>query len=324
MNITFKNMTPHAINIYSPSGEVMLEVPPSGEVARCAEQRAERPALNGVPVSVASYGDVTGLPDAQPGFAYIVSGMVLSACPDRPDVFAPGPALRDGDGRIVGCIGLSCTPAYQGPDDNEDDEALAKRPNPFHHRPATPSAPSAAVDDLRKRVDALTAAPAAAPVAAPPAPDGELKIETYRAQSGKWSYSFTYPQGTAWTSVTSFQNGPSIKATSGQWVSAGDGAAKLNPALPGTALIVTGSCEEVRMSREPQDADFRPIAGGGALNGGQAAYAVNMPLNARPVYIAGYKGRTGRWYRALAEGIRMNTVAELRLLGVLPEKVVGQ
>lgn len=109
--VRFVNLTPHAINI-----EGGPEIPPSGMVARCAEVREQRRGIDGLEITLAWYGEVTGLPPAESGVAYIVSSLVLAAVPHREDVFAPGPAVRDEQGRIVACKGLSCTPAYNNPD----------------------------------------------------------------------------------------------------------------------------------------------------------------------------------------------------------------
>jgi len=94
----------------------VLEVPPSGTVARCAEQRENVLPLKiggvEVVVSSVSFGAVENLPAPEPGTVYVVSALVLAAAPGRADVFAPGPAVRDADGRIIGCLGLTCSPAY--------------------------------------------------------------------------------------------------------------------------------------------------------------------------------------------------------------------
>lgn len=112
MTVTFVNLTPHEVRIKV--GEDEIVVPPSGTIARCAERRIEMPPLGSVPVTRAEYGAVAGLPAPQPDTIYIVSSLVLDTAPDRADIFAPGPAIRDAEGRIVGCAGLSCTPAYKG------------------------------------------------------------------------------------------------------------------------------------------------------------------------------------------------------------------
>lgn len=108
----FVNLTPHALNIQREDG-TMLEIAPSGTLTRCAEVREPRPSIDGIVVSVATFGDVTGLPEPHEGVVYIVSGLVLAAVPNRADVFAPGPALRDSEGKIVGSVGLSATPVYK-------------------------------------------------------------------------------------------------------------------------------------------------------------------------------------------------------------------
>jgi len=105
------NLTPHMVTIKTEHGEV--HVLPSGQSARCAEERQLVASLSGVPVSRARYGEVQGLPEPQPGVAYIVSALVLGAVGDqRADVFAPGPGIRDTEGRIVACDGLSCGSAF--------------------------------------------------------------------------------------------------------------------------------------------------------------------------------------------------------------------
>lgn len=108
-----RNLTPHELNIFSDDGKV-VSIPPSGQVARVAQTREQRGTIDGLAVTYSTFGDVEGLPDPQDGVIYVVSGLVLSAVPDRTDVFAPGEAVRDGEGRVIGARGLSCTPAYRG------------------------------------------------------------------------------------------------------------------------------------------------------------------------------------------------------------------
>ena len=57
-------------------------------------------------VSVESLGPVEGLPDPEDGVLLIVSRLVAKAVPYRRDVFAPGEAVRDRTGRIIGARGL--------------------------------------------------------------------------------------------------------------------------------------------------------------------------------------------------------------------------
>lgn len=108
MNII--NLTPHALNIKTSSG--WREFPASGTVARCEETRVQLPALEDMGVTRAAYGAVVNLPEPQPNTIYIVSAITLAALASsgRQDVFAPGPAIRDEAGKIVGADGLSAIP----------------------------------------------------------------------------------------------------------------------------------------------------------------------------------------------------------------------
>ena len=114
------NLTPHRITIVAPANWPLLGsntdpivVEPSGTVARCAEEReivATLPTGTGsfdIPVYRAHFGAVQNLPEPQTGTVYIVSMRLAQAAPERQDVFFPGEAVRDGDGNIIGCIGLS-------------------------------------------------------------------------------------------------------------------------------------------------------------------------------------------------------------------------
>lgn len=103
------NLTPHEITIHT-WGAAQVVLPPSGSVARCAEERDHAFLLDvdGIAVEAtrAHYGAITGLPEPEPGVYYIVSAMVAQAA-KRGDVLCPGPAIRDEAGRIVSCEGLS-------------------------------------------------------------------------------------------------------------------------------------------------------------------------------------------------------------------------
>ena len=103
---TFVNLTPHVLNVHTPSG--VVDIAPSGEVARCRVTFTPDGEVGGIPVFFATYGDVTGLPDPQEGSVFIVSGLVAAhpAVAGRTDVFAPGELVRDESGRPVGCRGL--------------------------------------------------------------------------------------------------------------------------------------------------------------------------------------------------------------------------
>ena len=99
----FINLTPHTLNIHTP--EKVIDLAPSGEVARVAASSVEVAPIGGIPTVITEFGEVTGLPDPQEGVFLIVSGMVASAAP-REDVLSPGEHVRDEENKIVGCKGL--------------------------------------------------------------------------------------------------------------------------------------------------------------------------------------------------------------------------
>lgn len=103
MNIV--NLTPHVLNLRNSAGE-MVEIAPSGTVARVSETIVELETVAGFKVAAKTYGDVENLPDAAPDTIYVVSALVLQRV-NRPDVFAPGTAIRDTEGKIIGAEGLS-------------------------------------------------------------------------------------------------------------------------------------------------------------------------------------------------------------------------
>lgn len=99
------NLTPHILNIHTANGMV-VEVPPSGKVARCAVNSTEVSAHDGVPLFRSTMGDIQDLPDPQSGTIFVVSMVVRSAVPDRSDVASPGVLVRNEQGQPIGCQGL--------------------------------------------------------------------------------------------------------------------------------------------------------------------------------------------------------------------------
>lgn len=98
------NLTPHVLNIHTPSGVVV--VPPSGTIARCQAITSPMGEVDGVPVVSTGFGPVVGLPGPVPGTTYVVSGLVASAA-RREDVLSPGELVRNEAGQPIGCRGLS-------------------------------------------------------------------------------------------------------------------------------------------------------------------------------------------------------------------------
>jgi hypothetical protein len=110
MNIV--NLTPHALNLMpeGPDGPTVT-IPPSGQVARCAVDRVQVDTVSvdgiSVPVNQTRFGEVSDLPDPQPDTIFVVSALVAQAVPDRQDVFITDDAVRDEQGRIIGCRALA-------------------------------------------------------------------------------------------------------------------------------------------------------------------------------------------------------------------------
>lgn len=108
---TIMNLTPHTLNLKAIDGR-MVDIPPSGQVARCTEtsvQVGEIELEGGVVLSKKrkTYGEVYDLPDPQEGVIYCVSFRVAQAVPDREDVVFPGDLIRDEEGKPIGADGTS-------------------------------------------------------------------------------------------------------------------------------------------------------------------------------------------------------------------------
>lgn len=104
-SIVLVNMTPHPLNIVQRDGKV-LTVAPSGWLPRCSSTEVVDGAIGSIDITRQTLGSVEGLPEAIPGAFYIVSRLVASAA-NRSDLLVPGSLIRDDQGRVVGCKGLS-------------------------------------------------------------------------------------------------------------------------------------------------------------------------------------------------------------------------
>ena len=103
----FVNLTPHALNV-NPNVE-SINIPPSGTIARVSVERQKVAHINGIAISRVKYGEPVNLPDEEDGVLLIVSAMVAShpLLKGRNDILYPGEAIRDSEGRVIGCDGLS-------------------------------------------------------------------------------------------------------------------------------------------------------------------------------------------------------------------------
>lgn len=104
--MTIVNCTPHAINIMDSEGKEILTLEPSGICPRCSVERKKVGDINGIPINKSVFGDVYDLPSPQPDTIYIVSRVVAEAA-RREDLYIVDDAVRDENGRIIGCRALA-------------------------------------------------------------------------------------------------------------------------------------------------------------------------------------------------------------------------
>lgn len=112
-----RNLTPHPVTVHT--AQAVIDIPPSGEVARCAEGDVDDHScstavfVGGHSVTVITDRTlplVIGLPDTAPDVLLIVSRLVALAAPQRNDLVFPYSPVRDRTGRIVGCRFLAYPP----------------------------------------------------------------------------------------------------------------------------------------------------------------------------------------------------------------------
>lgn len=110
MSIEFVNLTPHELNVRKEDGS-FLTLPPSGEVARVKVATMTMGRIDGVVITGQAFeSDISGVPPRTDGTYYVVSRLAAEALKEESrveDILIPGPAIRDEDGKVVGCDGLS-------------------------------------------------------------------------------------------------------------------------------------------------------------------------------------------------------------------------
>lgn len=97
----FVNLTPHEINLPG------ITLSPNGEVARVASSTRLVEVVSGIDLYETEYGETTGLPPQIDGIYLVVSALVRIANPSRSDLYSPGELIRDENGKITGCRGLT-------------------------------------------------------------------------------------------------------------------------------------------------------------------------------------------------------------------------
>ena len=110
--ITYLNLTPHPLNVKSVDGEYVT-IPPSGDVARVVYDHfpPEQVRIDSHEIAVSVAGaprEIVGLPNPEEGVVLIVAKAVADAAPrHRGDLMSPGRLIRDADGTVIGCDGLT-------------------------------------------------------------------------------------------------------------------------------------------------------------------------------------------------------------------------
>lgn len=109
----YVNLTPHALNVRALDGSTLVLPPSPNGAARVVYDRLppEQATLNGHEIAVAVAGsprEIIGLPDPEPRTIYVVAKAVADAAPaSRGDLMSPGRLIRDEDGTVTGCDGLT-------------------------------------------------------------------------------------------------------------------------------------------------------------------------------------------------------------------------
>lgn len=105
--MTFRNFTPHEINLLDENQQVILTIQPEETPIRLSQSTVQVDEIAGVAITETQFGETQGLPEQQEGVYLIVSRLVLSANPERSDLLVPNQLVRDDNGRILGCQSLA-------------------------------------------------------------------------------------------------------------------------------------------------------------------------------------------------------------------------
>lgn len=106
MNMKIINLTPHAINLVR-NGQIVETLPAAALPARVSVSAEIVGEINGFEIRKNVYGQVVNLPEREEGTVYIVSALVAQAAKDRDDILVTDGAIRDADGKIIGCTGFA-------------------------------------------------------------------------------------------------------------------------------------------------------------------------------------------------------------------------
>lgn len=104
------NLTPHEVKIVD-GGNNVVAVFPSDGVARACQYDVLVDEINSIPVVKTELGEVLGLPEPTEDTVFIVSRITVEAARaqglNTDDLLVTSGAVRDDQGRIVGCRALA-------------------------------------------------------------------------------------------------------------------------------------------------------------------------------------------------------------------------
>lgn len=110
----FINLTPHPLNVKATSGDFVTILPDADGPARVVydtfpPEQVRAGNFDFFEVTVAGCPrEIINLPDPEPNVVFIVAKAVADAAPRyRGDLMSPGRLIRDENGRVIGCDGLT-------------------------------------------------------------------------------------------------------------------------------------------------------------------------------------------------------------------------
>lgn len=113
MTTIYRNLTPHALSVRALNGSTIVLPPDPRGAARVVYDRLppEQTTIAGHEVAITVAGsprEIIGLPEPEEDVVLIVAKAVADAAPaGRGDLMSPGRLLRDAEGRVIGCDGLT-------------------------------------------------------------------------------------------------------------------------------------------------------------------------------------------------------------------------
>lgn len=109
----YRNLTPHPLYVKTVDGDYVTIAPDPRGVARVIYDRLppEQTIIDGHEIAISVAGqprEIVGLPEPEEGVILIVAKAVADAAPAyRGDLMSPGKLIRDEDGTVIGCDGLT-------------------------------------------------------------------------------------------------------------------------------------------------------------------------------------------------------------------------